>query len=44
MTSTDKAAWLKELALHTELFQQLAHNLPKELGETKVALEKRLAA
>ena len=44
VTSTDKAAWLKELALHTELFQQLAHNLPKELGETKVALEKRLAA
>ena len=44
VTSTDKAAWLKELALHTELFQQLAHNLPKELGETKAALEKRLAA
>ena len=44
VTSTDKAAWLKELALHTELFQQLAHNLPKELSETKAALEKRLAA
>ena len=44
VTSTDKADWLKELALHTELFQQLAHNLPKELGETKAALEKRLAA
>ena len=44
VTSTDKAAWLKELALHTELFQQLAHHLPKELGETKAALEKRLAA
>ena len=44
VTSTDKVAWLKELALHTELFQQLAHHLPKELGETKAALEKRLAA
>ena len=44
VTSMDKAAWLKELELHTELFQQLAHHLPKELGETKTALERRLAA
>ena len=44
VTSIDKAAWLKELELHTELFQQLAHHLPKELGDTKAALEKRLAA
>ena len=44
VTSMDKAAWLKELELHTELVQQLAHHLPKELGETKLALEKRRAA
>ena len=44
VTSMDKAAWLKELELHTELFQQLQHHLPKELGETKAAIERRLAA
>ncbi|NMM08019.1 phosphoenolpyruvate carboxykinase (GTP) [Polaromonas sp.] len=44
VTSMDKAAWLNELELHTELFTQLAHHLPKELGQTKEALEKRLAA
>ncbi|MEZ7847453.1 MAG: phosphoenolpyruvate carboxykinase (GTP) [Polaromonas sp.] len=42
--STDKAALLKELELHTELFTQLAHHLPTALVETKAALEKRLAA
>lgn len=44
VTSIDRAAWLKELELHTELFEQLKHRLPKELGETKAAIEKRLAA
>ena len=44
VTSMDKAAWLKELELHDELFKQLAHHLPKELSETKAAIEKRLAA
>ena len=44
VTSIDKAAWQKELQLHTELFQQLAYHLPKELGETKAKIEKRLAA
>ena len=44
VTSMDKAAWLKELELHTELFKQLEHHLPKELGETKAAIEHRLAA
>lgn len=44
VTSIDKAAWLKELELHTELFEQLKHRLPRELGETKAAIEKRLAA
>jgi len=44
VTSIDKAAWQAELKLHTELFQQLAHHLPKELPETKAAIEQRLAA
>jgi phosphoenolpyruvate carboxykinase (GTP) len=42
--STDKAAMLKELELHTELFTQLAHHLPTALVDTKAAIEKRLAA
>jgi phosphoenolpyruvate carboxykinase (GTP) len=41
--STDKAALLKELELHTELFTQLAHHLPTALIETKAAIEKRLS-
>ena len=44
VTSIDKAAWLKEMELHTELFKQLEHHLPKALSDTKRALEKRLAA
>jgi phosphoenolpyruvate carboxykinase (GTP) len=44
VTSIDKAAWQKELQLHTELFQQLEYHLPRELGETKAEIEKRLAA
>ena len=44
VTSIDKAAWLAELKLHDELFQQLAHHLPKELPATKAAIEQRLAA
>ncbi|RRH82547.1 phosphoenolpyruvate carboxykinase (GTP) [Variovorax beijingensis] len=44
VTSIDKAAWEAELKLHAELFQQLAHHLPKELPETKAAIEQRLAA
>src|SRR5450830_1217130 len=43
VTSIDKAAWTEELKLHTELFQQLAYHLPKELAETKAQIEKRLA-
>ncbi len=42
--SIDKAAWQKELELHAELFQQLEYHLPRELGETKAEIEKRLAA
>jgi phosphoenolpyruvate carboxykinase (GTP) len=42
--SIDKAAWQKELQLHTELFQQLAYHLPAQLEATRVQIEKRLAA
>jgi phosphoenolpyruvate carboxykinase (GTP) len=42
VTSIDKAEWKAELALHTELFQQLAYHLPAELTATKADLEKRL--
>ena len=44
VTSIDKAAWLKELELHTELFNQLAWHLPKELTETKAKIEESLVA
>ena len=44
VTSIDKAAWLKELELHADLFKQLAYHLPKELGDTKAEIERRLAA
>jgi phosphoenolpyruvate carboxykinase (GTP) len=44
VTSIDKAAWQAELKLHADLFQQLAHHLPKELPATKAAIEQRLAA
>jgi phosphoenolpyruvate carboxykinase (GTP) len=44
VTSIDKAAWLAELKLHAELFEQLAHHLPEELPATKAAIEQRLAA
>ena len=33
-----------EIALHTELFKQLAYHLPPQLESTKAQLEKRLAA
>jgi phosphoenolpyruvate carboxykinase (GTP) len=44
VTSIDTSAWTDELALHTELFKQLAHNLPQELEETKARIQQRLAA
>ena len=44
ITSIDKAAWVEELKLHTELFEKLAYHLPQELVDHKAALEKRLAA
>jgi phosphoenolpyruvate carboxykinase (GTP) len=42
--SIDKAAWKQELTLHEELFQQLAHGLPRELKDTKAKIEQKLAA
>ncbi|WP_280153579.1 phosphoenolpyruvate carboxykinase (GTP) [Piscinibacter sp. XHJ-5] len=44
VTSIDTAAWKAELALHGELFDQLAYHLPAELTETKARIEARLGA
>ena len=43
VTSIDQVAWRDELKLHAELFDKLAHGLPKELTETKARIEQRLA-
>ena len=40
----DRAEWKRELALHGELFQQLAARLPAQLLDTKRAIELKLAA
>ena len=42
--SLDKADWDIEIKLHEELFEKLAHNLPKELVEAKDRLIERLKA
>jgi phosphoenolpyruvate carboxykinase (GTP) len=34
--------WMRELALHDELFRKLAHRLPPALLETRVAFEQRI--
>jgi phosphoenolpyruvate carboxykinase (GTP) len=44
VTHIDKAAWAEEFKLHDAHFEQLAYHMPKELVETKNALEQRLAA
>ncbi|MEO7338919.1 MAG: phosphoenolpyruvate carboxykinase (GTP) [Caldimonas sp.] len=44
VTGTDKAAWTAELALHEQLFAQLAYHLPAEIKSTKARIEARLAA
>lgn len=40
----DRDAWIRELQLHQELFQQLEYHLPAELKATKAKIEQRLAA
>ena len=40
----DRNAWREELGLHSGLFEQLAHHLPKSLLATKARLEARLEA
>ena len=40
--SLDATAWKQELALHDELFTQLANHLPQALPEAKARLESRL--
>ena len=42
VTSIDKSAWQDEMRLHDQLFEQLSYHLPKELVDTKKALEARL--
>lgn len=44
VTAIDKAAWQDELALHTALFEQLAHHLPPALKATQTKLVQRLVA
>ena len=43
ITSIDRAAWVDEVALHTELFERLQYHLPQELAAIKVKMEKQLA-
>jgi len=43
VSSVDPAAWKAELALHDELFAQLAYHLPPQLTATKHKIEQRLA-
>jgi len=44
VTHIDKPAWVEELKLHEDLFQQLAYHLPAEMTATKAALAIRLEA
>ena len=44
VTSLNKVDWKQEIALHTELFSQLAYHLPAALETTKAQFEQRLAA
>jgi phosphoenolpyruvate carboxykinase (GTP) len=42
--SIDAGAWHDELALHDELFRQLAYHLPAELTATKARFASQLDA
>jgi phosphoenolpyruvate carboxykinase (GTP) len=44
VASIEPEAWKAELALHAELFAQLAYHLPAELAQTKARIEARLGA
>ena len=39
VTSLDAGAWKAELALHDELFKQLAYHLPTEMAATKAKID-----
>jgi phosphoenolpyruvate carboxykinase (GTP) len=42
VTSIDTEAWKAELALHGELFEQLAYHLPADMVETRAKIAQRL--
>ncbi len=42
VSGIDSAAWARELALHGELFEQLAYHLPPSLLDTMADIRKRL--
>jgi phosphoenolpyruvate carboxykinase (GTP) len=44
VSSIDRDAWQQEMALHAELFDQLAYHLPAELTAIKARIESQLAA
>jgi phosphoenolpyruvate carboxykinase (GTP) len=44
VTHVDPQAWQQELALHAELFQQLAYHLPPALNVTRERMAQRLAS
>ncbi|MGE5161844.1 MAG: phosphoenolpyruvate carboxykinase (GTP) [Betaproteobacteria bacterium] len=44
ITAVDLDDWRREIALHSELFAKLESRLPRELQQTRLALEQRLAA
>ena len=44
ITAVNLDDWRREIALHSELFAKLETRLPRELQQTRMALEQRLAA